>query len=82
MVPSQECRILFLRLSSPCFPASTSLPFLKKFMYLGFAGSLSLGTGFLCYGEQGLLFVVLWRLLTAVASLVVESRLSNCGTHA
>ena len=62
-------------LSSPCFPTSTSLPFFKNFTYFGFAGSLSLCTGFLCYGEQGSVFVAVWRLLIAVASLVVEHRL-------
>ena len=33
-------------------------------------------------GQQGLLFVVLLELLVAVTSLVVEHRLSSCGTRA
>ena len=33
-------------------------------------------------GQQGLLFVVLLGLLVAVTSLVVEHRLSSCGTRA
>ena len=41
----------------------------------GCTGFLLLGSGFLCCGEQGLLFIVAHRLLIAVASLVVEHSL-------
>ena len=74
MVPSPKCSILFLTVLTML--STFHLPtLLKKIMHFGFAGSLLLRTGFLCSGEQGLLFVVVWRLLIVVASLVVEHRL-------
>ena len=54
----------------------------------GCIGSLLLHVGFLSScGEQGLLFLVVCRLLIVVASLVVEHRiwargLSSCGSRA
>ena len=52
------------------------------FIYFGWAGSLL--RLFSSWGEQGLLFVVVHRLLPEVASLVAEhrlqaSKLSSCG---
>ena len=58
-----------------------------KIIYFGSAGSSLLCPGFLCCGEQGLLFVSMLRPLIVVASLVAEHRLwahrlSRCGAQA
>ena len=56
------------------------------FIYFGCVGSSLLHVAFSSCGEQGLLFVVVPGLLTAVASLVVEHGLyahglSSCGAQ-
>ena len=61
--------------------------FKKLFIYFGCAGSSLLCPGFLCWGEQGLLFVLMLRLLLVEVSRVAEHRfwahrLSSCGAQA
>ena len=58
--------------------------FKNKFIYLFLAvlGLRCCAQAFSSCGERGLLFLVLWGLLIAVASLVVEHRLSSCGSWA
>ena len=58
--------------------------FLKKFIYFIYLFLAALGLrcctwAFPSCGEQGLLFVAVHGLLTAVASLVAEHRLLECG---
>ena len=70
----------------PCghFPSSFFF-FFSHFIYLfifGCAGSLLLHRFLSSCSEQGLLSLVVHKLLTAVASLVLELRLSSCGIQA
>ena len=54
---------------------------INKFIYLFFMVTLGLQCcvqAFSSCGEQGLLFIVVHRLLIAVASLVVQQRLQAC----